>query len=297
MKKTVLIVALTAAMCAFASCDKETVISSVPSSMSAAVTTEAVSDKAEAATAATAAASAKTETAAASDTTAANTDDIADYSGLAGYWYANGDPNGAFFCFTNDGRFKEYNNYYGGILYSAGNVKIENDTDSSGNAYGLYYDTGELYKKFTDKGEKSDIYFEDGDATHYVKLYNEGEGDFGGKTAEEAYTGSWICGRAIIEISSNGEGSFNAKVSWGASAAAHVIWDYPLVLDNGKLVCSGNGKKTYVEFENAESDPVETIEYTNGSAEFTMAGNHLFWNDLSDHGADDMLFEKNSEAY
>ena len=117
------------------------------------------------------------------------------------------------------------------------------------------------------------------------------------KEAEEIYTGSWICGRAIIEISYESEGVYQAKVSWSSSAAAHFIWDYPLTLDNGKLVCNGNGKKTFVEFKEGETEATETVEYTDGSAEFTIDGGHLFWNNFNEHDADNMIFEKNSEAY
>lgn len=296
MKKTALIIALTAAMCAFVSCDKEEVVSSVPDTLSASVTTAAVSSTAETTasepvTTVTAAASGTTT---AADTITANTDNIDDLTGLSGYWYANGDPKAAFLHITKDGKFKEYNSAYGATMFYSGDVKRELDIETNSYFYCMYLDTGELYKRFADNGEKSEINFEDGDVTNYVKLYDEGGIDDDGRSAEEIYTGSWICGRAIIEISSKGEGVFKAQVTWSSSAAAHVLWNYPLVLDNGKLVCSGNGKKAFVEFKEGETVPTETVEYTDGSAEFTIEGNHLFWNNFNEHDADKMLFEKNS---
>lgn len=239
----------------------------------------------------------KTEITADTDTITVNTDNAVDYDALSGYWYENGDPKAAFFHITKDGRFKEYNNYDGAIMYYTGYIKRELDTETNRYFYCMYLDTGELYKRFADNGEKSDINFENSEPSHYVKLYGEGGIGDDGRGAEETYTGSWVCSRAIIEISYKGEGIFQAKVTWGSSAYVHVMWDYPLILDKGKLVCSGNGKMTLVEFKDGESEATETVKYTDGSAEFTMEGNHLFWNDLNEHGADTMLFEKNSEAY
>ena len=62
-------------------------------------------------------------------------------------------------------------------------------------------------------------------------------------------------------------------------------------------MCNGNGKKTFVEFKEGETEATETVEYTDGSAEFTIDGGHLFWNNFNEHDADNMIFEKNSEAY
>ncbi|WP_294753472.1 hypothetical protein [uncultured Ruminococcus sp.] len=89
-----------------------------------------------------------------------------------------------------------------------------------------------------------------------------------------------------------GEGIFHALITWSSSAASYAEWDYPLIFVEDRLICDGNGIKTGVEYENAESEPKRTVEYTDGSAEFTLEGNRLFWNDLKEHRADDMLFRK-----
>ena len=310
MKKTALIIALTAAMCAFASCGKEENMSSIPETMSASVTTASVSHTAETTTTAaavtttaaattTTAAPAKTETAAANTVTAntANTDNAEDQSWMSGYWYANGDPKAAFFHITKDGRFKEYNSYYGSILFNEGCIKRELDTTTNSYFYCMYLDSGELYKRFADNGDKSAFCFESGAPSEYVKIYTEGGVGEDGRGATETYTGSWICGRAIIEISYVSEGVFNAKVTWSSSAATHTLWNYPLILEKGNLVCRGNGTMTNYEFKEGGIMVSEEVIYTDGSAEFSLEGNHIFWNDLNEHGADLMLFERNSEAY
>ena len=292
MKNTALILAITATLCTLTSCAKEESVSidSTPVIFTEdTATTAAKTDTTDISVVT----DNMTESTTATDITSERVDNIEDFSSLSGYWYANGDPKAAFFHITKDGRFKEYNNYYGAILNCTGYIKRETDN----NAYCMYHDTGELYKKFTGSIEKSDINFESGDITHYVKIYTEGGVGNDGRGAYEIYTGSWICGRAIIEISYKSEGTFQAKVTWGSSAVAHVMWDYPLILENGKLVCRGNGKKTFVELKEGETEATETVEYTDGSAEFTMEGNHLFWNNFNEHDADNLLFEKNSEAY
>ena len=188
-----------------------------------------------------------------------------------------------------EGVYREYT--YTGEIDAATGITISYDVcDSEGNNTYSYKMTN--YKFDDDAVEfksASDIISE---------IENGGFTKLGSDVrAEDIYAGSWVSGRAIIEIFYESDGLYQAKVSWSSSAAAHVIWDYPLTLDNGRLVCSGNGKKTFVEFKDGETEATETVEYTDGSAEFTIEEDHLIWNDLSEHSADNMLFEKNSEAY
>ena len=189
-----------------------------------------------------------------------------------------------------EGVYREYT--YTGEIDAATGITISYDVcDSAGNKSYSYKMTN---YKFDDDAvvfkSASDIISEI-KTGGFTKLGSDERG------AEEIYTGSWICGRAIIEISYESDGLYQAKVSWSSSAAAHVIWDYPLTLDNGKLVCNGNGKKTFVEFKEGETEATETVEYTDGSAEFIINGDHLSWNNFNEHDADNMIFEKNSEAY
>ena len=81
------------------------------------------------------------------------------------------------------------------------------------------------------------IYINSNGTPHYVKLYGEGGLGDDGRGPEEAYTGTWNCERAHIDIIYYGEGIFHATVKWGASASTHAQWEYPLIFDNGKLIC------------------------------------------------------------
>ena len=224
------------------------------------------------------------------ETTTVNYNDT--YEGLSGYWYIDGDPSAASFHITKDGKFTAY--YANGLVENEGIVRKVLDPAINNYIYCMYLESGKLYSKFADDGEKekTDIYMGNNGIPHYVKLYGEGGLGDDGKGPEEAYTGTWNCERAHIDITYYGEGIFHATVKWGASASTHAQWEYPLVFENGKLICNGNGTRSFVEYEDAGSEPTVTEEYSDGSAEFTLEGNRLFWNDLKEHSADDMLFSR-----
>ena len=219
--------------------------------------------------------------------------DTVDYSGLAGFWFIDGDPAAASFHITEDGKFTAY--YANGIVENKGIVRRVFDSEINNYYYCMYLESGELYEAFADDGEKekTDIYIGNGGFPHYVKLYGEGGLGDDGRGSEEAYTGTWDCERAHIEITYNGEGIFHATVKWGASASTYAQWEYPLIFVDGKLICDGNGTRSFVEYEEAGAEPKVTVEYTDGSAEFTLDGNIMKWNDLKEHSADDMIFRRN----
>lgn len=233
-----------------------------------------------------------TESTTASQTTSAETDSTEDYTGISGFWYIDGDPGAASMHITKDGKFTSY--YADGVLENRGYVRRKLDTELNNFIYLMYLDDGELYQAFADDGEeyKSDIYIGNGGTPHYVKLYGEGGLGDDGRAPEEAFEGTWGCGRATLRIEYKGEGIFHALITWSSSAASYAEWDYPLIFVEDRLICDGNGIKTGVEYENAESEPKRTVEYTDGSAEFTLEGNSIYWNDKKEHSGDDMLFRK-----
>ena len=214
------------------------------------------------------------------------------YEGLAGYWYIDGDPSAASLHITKDGKFTAY--YANGLVEKDGIVRKVLDPAINNYIYCMYLESGKLYSKFADDGEKekTDIYMGNKGIPHYVKLYGEGGLGDDGLGPEEAYTGTWNCERAHIDITYYGEGIFHANVKWGASASTYAQWEYPLIFENDKLICNGNGTRSFLEYKDAESEPTVTVDYTDGSAEFTLEGNRLFWNNLTEHNADDMLFSR-----
>ena len=250
------------------------------STAAASGTTEAVSE------------TAAPESAPDTETTAAAEQDPADFSDIAGYWYIDGDTAAASIHMSADGRFEAY--YASGYLENEGTIRYEDEVieGTTVHWYRLYGDDGEYFTGFVDDGsaDKTDLYAGNGAEPHYVKLFGEGGIADDGRGPGEEFVGIWGCGRATLTIDQTSDTEFHASIWWGASAFAHVEWDYPLVYQDGKLVCEQQGTKTYVEYTDAESDPTTTVEYTDGSAEFSFKGAGIFWNDLTEHSADDMLF-------
>ena len=232
----------------------------------------------------------ETESTSSAETTSAESED---YSGLAGYWFIDGDPSTASLHITEDGKFTAY--YASGLLENKGYIKRKLDTEINNYIYYMYLENDELYMAFADDGEKdkSDIYIGNGGEPHYVKLYGEGGLGDDGRGPEEVYEGKWQCERARLSIEYRGEGIFHAIITWSGSASSYAEWDYPLIFDTDRLKCDGNGTKTFVEYKDASSEPTRTVEYTDGSAEFTLEGNAIHWNDKTEHSGDTMIFKRN----
>ena len=216
-----------------------------------------------------------------------------EYTGISGYWFIDGDPSTASLHITEDGKFTAY--YASGLLENKGYVKRELKTDINNYIYQMYLETGKEYLAFADDGEKekTDIYMLDDSTTHYVKLYGEGGLGDDGRGPEEVYEGKWQCERARLSIEYRGEGIFHAIITWSGSASSYAEWDYPLIFDTDRLICDGNGTKTLVEYKDAESEPTRTVDYTNGSAEFTLEGNAIYWNDKTEHSGDSIILKRN----
>ena len=284
MRRLSLAVILLSFMTAAAGCGRDIKEESTKKENTTVITTETEIGEETTASAST------TESTTVTEPTTVNYND--NYAGLAGYWYIDGDPSASSFHITKDGKFTSY--YADGVLENRGYVRRMLDTELNNFIYLMYLDEGELYHAFADDGEeyKSDIYMGNGGTPHYVKLYGEGGLGDDGRAPEEVYEGTWGCGRATLRIEYKGEGIFHALITWSSSAASYAEWDYPLIFVEDRLICDGNGTKTGVEYEDAESEPIRTVEYTDGSAEFTLEGNSIYWNDKKEHSGDDMLFRK-----
>lgn len=229
------------------------------------------------------------------EVTTSDNDITEDYTELAGYWYLDGVNNEDFiFHITKEGKFTSYVGC--GLENKSGYVRREIDSDTAENIYCMYLDSGELYKSFSDDGEneKSDIVMRGDDVFRYVKRYGEDGLGFDPGEQGKAFAGSWEYGRAYIGILEIGNGLYQSTIKWGGSLNTYESWVYTLEYDNGKLVCRGNGTKItsdVKEINEGEFRPFDTVAYTDGSAEFTLEGDKLVWNDLKEHCADNILFD------
>ena len=302
MKKTMIAIALLSSIAMLTACGKANETGSTAATdaaettvmMSEEETTEEDTTEGEEETTEEAS---ETETETETETEAGDTEEMngaksSDFVSIAGDWYIDGDPTLASIHIEPDGTFKTY--YPGGILESEGTIRYE-DEEIEGTVihwYHLYNDNdGEYVMGFIDDGSevKTDLYVGNGGEPHYQKFDEGGIADDGREAGEE-FLGTWGCGRATLEIEQTGDGQFHALIHWGSSASSSVQWDYPLTYQDGKLVCDGKGTKTGIEFQSADADPDETVEYTDGSAEFVVQGAGIVWNDLTEHSGDEMVF-------
>ena len=51
-------------------------------------------------------------------------------------------------------------------------------------------------------------------------------------------------------------------------------------------------KKTYVQYKDENSEPESSVEYTDGSATFSLVNNAITWDDTKENSGEDMSFTK-----
>ena len=291
MKKIIALIALLASAAIFTGCGKD-----VPETSSDFKAPTTAASSTEASTEGVSETSSETATEAAestAETSAPSSAERADMSALAGYWYADGDYRHSWLHITADGRYESYRP--SGLKVEDGTVTYCSVDGSGTMGYNFKSESYGSSMSFTLDGEQL-VPVTEYDQ-HYQKLYGEGGLGDDGRGADEKfvasdYVGNWGCERAYITIEDKGEGVFRAVVNWSSSAAAHVQWDYPLIFDGENLVCDNAGTKTYIEFTSPDTEPESTVEAENCSARFELRPDGLFWNDLTDHDADFMIFIK-----
>ena len=265
----------------------------------AASTTAATSTVSSAETsAATSTAATSAETTEAVTTAAPATEpeyDPTDLSGLAGYWFIDGDTTLASMYIDKDGNFEAY--YASGNTEATGYIQSVFNPTINNFYYTMYLDNGEVFNTFADDGlaYKTDIYMGTEGTPHFVKVFGEGGlGDDGRGSDELSFAGNWQCDRASLEITDNGEGVYTAVIRWGDSAFAHAQWDYPLIFDGEKLVCDGCGVNKYVDYSNNQTNPDVTVYYTDGSAIFYLneETDQITWVDSVENRGESMTFNR-----
>ncbi len=109
-----------------------------------------------------------------------------------------------------------------------------------------------------------------------------------------AYLGSWVCGRAYIDITDEHPG-YRVEINWKDSAAQVTEWSYycPYELTDGKLVSEPTGVKVDVTYGEDGEVAESATGYEDGQATFSIdeSGN-LTWDDAKENAGADMVFER-----
>ena len=115
----------------------------------------------------------------------------------------------------------------------------------------------------------------------------------------QSYVGRWGCDRATIDITDNGDDSFDVTVTWGSSAAEHAEWHYTCLFDVNlhRLYSSEPGAKSVVTFGEDGEIVSDVPEYDDGEATFAIEDDGmLVWNDEKENAADGMRFERATDV-
>lgn len=105
--------------------------------------------------------------------------------------------------------------------------------------------------------------------------------------------GTWVCGRASMEIEFDEENQAEVTILWAGSAFEASEWNYTCTFDGKALMNGGTGKKAYVVYAQDDEDPARTVEYSDGAASFLMdEEGFLLWADQKENIAEGMKFEK-----
>lgn len=135
-----------------------------------------------------------------------------------------------------------------------------------------------------------------GTAYEYDEGDEEEEGD-GGAEAEDdeasdnPFFGEWLCDPASIYIDVD-EGSYSVYIMWDIDDTKESIWEYDCTLDGATGALTGKGRKTNESYDGEGEVVSSEVEYTDGSATFTIEDNALIWADAKEDVAQGMRFER-----
>ena len=112
----------------------------------------------------------------------------------------------------------------------------------------------------------------------------------------ESYVGTWVSGRASLEISVVDD-HYKCAVTWGSSAAESSQWDYePCLYDGASLICEGLGVKKNAVYNEDGSVKSSEEEFSDGSASFSIGGDgKLTWIDFKVYPEEDSLVFERAE--
>lgn len=131
------------------------------------------------------------------------------------------------------------------------------------------------------------------DDDYYMRGYHYDEDDCVTAATGDAYPGTYVCGRAVINIERDNQ-FYDVNITWSNTAAEHTEWSYVCYYDqgSGSLIAMDNGSKETVGFNEKGRVEYSYTEYTDGSAQFMLDGDELYWEDLEEAAGSGMVFEQ-----
>ena len=181
--------------------------------------------------------------------------------------------------------------------------------------YSCYYNEADNSLVSMPTGIRTEIvYDEAGDIASSNEVYNDGEATFildedghllwqdakedAGKDMhfekDDPYSGTWVCGRATMEVDLEDDG-YKVFISWASSAAEVTEWEYSCVYDavNNALEAMPFGLCTRVLYAENGEIASASVQYEDGEATFTLdEDGHLLWQDAKEDAGKDMHFER-----
>lgn len=124
---------------------------------------------------------------------------------------------------------------------------------------------------------------------------DESAGSEDGQNSVMNFIGTYVCGRASVVISAEGNEGASAIVSWSSSAFEHSTWVMSGTFDAGKLVFEyDNCVRTDYVYESEDDEGTPTEVYNDGHGTMTFTDGDpitMVWQDDKEDIAKDMVFE------
>lgn len=122
-----------------------------------------------------------------------------------------------------------------------------------------------------------------------MRLSDAEEQDY--RAAAGAFLGEWVCGRADILITEDGD-DYRAFITWSDSYESRAEWDYKCVYDDMDDVMRCSGKMSIVTYADDGISTEVEVQYEDGEAELSIEDGKLIWRDMKENIADGMTFER-----
>lgn len=157
------------------------------------------------------------------------------------------------------------------------------------------------------------VYNEAGDIESFNDVYNDGNAVFAldeegyliwhdekedaGKDMRfkkvDRYSGTWVCGRATMEVDLE-DGGYKVFITWPSSAAEVTEWAYSCVVDyvDNALEAMPYGVRTDLVYGEDGEIASENVIYEDGEATFSLdEEGYMIWQDAKEDAGKDMRFE------